>query len=77
MCPDWCAKDRAYWAAIVDRWCSNEWMEKHNIRRDCRLQMGGVPHHQGNRHLGAYAQTWVTLFIFISLFIRTLNSHYL
>jgi len=52
-------------------------MEKHNIRRDCRLQMGGVPHHQGNRHLGAYAQTWVTLFIFISLFIRTLNSHYL
>ena len=37
MCPDWCAKDRACWATIVDRWCSNEWMEKHNIRRDYRL----------------------------------------
>ena len=53
----------------MDRWLSEEWAEKHNIRRDCRLQMGGAPHHQGNRSLSAYAQTWVIFFVFSSLFI--------
>jgi hypothetical protein len=53
----------------MDRWLSDEWMEKHRIRRDCRLQMGGPAHHQGNRSLSAYAQTWVIFFVFLSLFI--------
>jgi hypothetical protein len=53
----------------VDRWLSKEWAEKHNIRWDYRLQMGGAPHHQGNRSLNTYAQTWVIFFVFSSLFI--------
>ena len=53
----------------MDRWLSEEWAEKHNIRRDCRLQMGGAPHHQGNLSLSAYARTWVIFFVFSSLFI--------
>ena len=69
QCPDWCARHRLCWEAIVDRWLSEEWAEKHNIHRDCRLQMGGAPHHQGNRSLSAYAQTWVIFFVFSSLFI--------
>ena len=69
QCPDWCARHRLCLEAIVDRWLSEEWAEKHNIRRDCRLQMGGAPHHQGNRSLSAYAQTWVIFFVFSSLFI--------
>jgi hypothetical protein len=39
----------------MDRWLSEEWAEKHNISRDYHLQMGGVPHHQGNQSLSAYA----------------------
>jgi hypothetical protein len=31
--------------------------------------MGGVPHHQGNWSLSAYAQTWVIFFVFSFLFI--------
>jgi hypothetical protein len=59
MCPDWCARHRVYWAAIVDKWLSKEWTERHNTRRECCLQMGGTPHHQGNRSLSAYAEKWV------------------
>jgi hypothetical protein len=39
----------------MERWLLKEWVEKHNIRRDCHLQMGGAPHHQGNQSLNAYA----------------------
>jgi hypothetical protein len=69
QCPDWRAKHRLCWEAIVDRWLSEEWAVKHNIRWDCRLQMGGAPHHQGNRSLSAYAQIWVIFFVFSSSFI--------
>lgn len=52
----------------MDRWLSEEWAEKHNIRRDYRLQMGGAAHHQGNKSLDAYAQTRVIILVFSSLF---------
>jgi hypothetical protein len=53
----------------MDRWLSEDWADKHNTRRDCHLQMGGAPHHQGNLSLDAYAERWVMIFVFSSLFI--------
>jgi hypothetical protein len=51
---------------IVDRWLSEEWTAQHAEAREARLQMPGVPHHQGNRNLAEYAQAWVreTLYVF-------------
>ena len=68
QCLDWYARHLLCWLAIVDRWLLEEWVEKHNIHRDCRLQMGGAPHHQGNWSLSMYAKTWVIIFVFSSLF---------
>jgi hypothetical protein len=50
---------------IVDRWLSEEWTAQHAEAREARLQMPGVPHHQGNRNLAEYAQAWVceTLYV--------------
>nr|CAB3470875.1 unnamed protein product [Digitaria exilis] len=43
---------------MVDKWCSPEWQERHNIHRDRRLKMAGPSHHQGSRDLTRYAKTW-------------------
>ena len=66
-CPEWCARHPLCWSGIVDRWLSPEWAEKSAIRRDCRLQMTGTPHHQGNQSLSQYASSWVIFFVFSSL----------
>ena len=59
FCPSWCQNHWDCWTAIVDKWLSDEWAEMHIVRRECRLQMPGVPHHQGNLSLDAYAARWV------------------
>jgi hypothetical protein len=49
--------------AVVQRWCSNEWGEAHNARRERRWMMQGPSHHQDSRSLDKYAEAWVnTLF---------------
>jgi hypothetical protein len=61
-CLDWGRSDMECWEAIVDRWLSEGWESQHDVRRDCRLQMVGPPHHQGNLCLDAYAERWVMIF---------------
>jgi hypothetical protein len=57
------------WEVIVDRWCSDAWLDIHNNAKDRRAQMVGVPHHQGSRNLAGYGQKWVCglLFFFHSI----------
>jgi hypothetical protein len=50
---------------MVDKWLDPEWIAQHKACRERRLQMIGVPHHQGNRSLNGYAQTWVRESIFL------------
>jgi hypothetical protein len=38
-----------------------DWHKKHEEARDRRLQMPGVPHHQGSRNLSKYAKPYVSL----------------
>ena len=75
-CPDWCKSDLECWEAIVDRWLSEDWADQHEVRRDCRLQMVGPPHHQGNLCLEAYGERWVMIFVFLSLFIYSNTQFY-
>lgn len=65
MVPQWCQSFPECWEMIVDRWLSEEWTAQHAEAREARLQMPGVPHHQGNRNLAEYAQAWVreTLYV--------------
>ena len=57
--PWWIANDYPCWEMIVDRWCSQEWVEMHEAARQRRLLMPGASHHQGNRNLKAYAARYV------------------
>ena len=57
--PWWIAIDYPCWEMIVDRWCSQEWLEMHEAARQRRL------HHQGNRNLKAYASRCVCEFIYL------------
>ena len=77
MCPTWCSSHLDCWTAIVDTWLSDEHYEKHATRRDCRLQMAGAPHHQGNLNLSAYAERWVHTLTLASNLINCNHSHYL
>lgn len=60
--PSWCNNHAEAWEKMVDRWCSPEWQERHNIHRDRRLKMAGPSHHQGSRDLTGYAKAWVSGF---------------
>jgi hypothetical protein len=59
VCPDWCGAYHNCWEDIVDKWLSEEAYAKHMERRECRLQMPGLPHHQGPQPLAQYAERWV------------------
>ena len=37
--PWWIANDYPCWEMIVDRWCSQEWLEMHEAARQRRLLM--------------------------------------
>jgi len=52
--PWWIANDYPCWEMIVDRWCSQKWLEMHEAARQQRLMMPGASHHQDNRNLKAY-----------------------
>jgi len=61
-------EDAAYpqcWEQMVDRWCSREWEETHNLCRERCLMMTGVAHHQDSRSLSGYTETWVRKFIYL------------
>ena len=45
----------------MDTWLDGDWQKKHEEARDRRLQMPGVPHHQGSRSLSKYAKAYVSL----------------
>ena len=57
--PWWIANDYPCWEMIVDRWCSQEWVEMHEAARQRRLLMPGASHFQGNRNLKVYAARYV------------------
>ncbi|CAO2190792.1 unnamed protein product, partial [Urochloa humidicola] len=44
--PWWIAGDIPSWTLIVDKWCSEGWVEMHESCRARRLKMPGPPHHQ-------------------------------
>ncbi|CAO2189346.1 unnamed protein product, partial [Urochloa humidicola] len=56
--PWWIAGDIPSWTLIVDKWCSEGWVEMHESCRARRLKMSGPPHHQGNRNLNQYRGAW-------------------
>jgi len=64
--PWWIANDYSCWKMIVDRWCSQEWLEMHEAARQRRLLMPSASHHQGNRNLKAYTARYVFELIFYS-----------
>lgn len=66
MIPYWCAAHRDCWVVIVDKWLSDDFAAQHDAYRERRLQMPGVPHHQGNRNLAGYAQAYVRQLNFYS-----------
>jgi hypothetical protein len=77
MVPHCCAHFPECWQQIVAKWLSDDWNALHQERRENRLTMAGVPHHQGNRNLTEYAQAWVrdfTCFVVIQL---CMISHHL
>ena len=47
------------WEALVDAWCSPQWLVEHQRAKDKRDQMEGVPHHQGSSNLFEYGDNWV------------------
>jgi hypothetical protein len=76
VCPDWCGAYHNCWEDIVDKWLSEEAYAKHMERRECRLQMPGLPHHRGPQPLAQYTERWV-YYLCYSFLILTLNFHYL
>ena len=62
---------------MVDKWLDPEWIAQHKACRERRLQMIGVPHHQGNRSLNGYAQTWVRESIFYYNVVCCMISNHL
>lgn len=57
--PWWLAGQDDAFNKIVDKWCSDEWLESHRSAKARREQMGGASHHQGNRNLAQYAAAYV------------------
>jgi hypothetical protein len=58
------------WEVIVDKWCTEAWKTAHNMAKDRRAQLVGVPHHQGNANIKQYGKKWVcALFSFSCPFI--------
>ena len=47
------------WEALVDEWCAPQWRVAHNIAKEKRLKMKGVPHHLGSVNLHGYGKNWV------------------
>ncbi|XP_044432031.1 uncharacterized protein [Triticum aestivum] len=56
--PRWCVDKMDCWEALVDVWCSPEWLVEQQSAKDKRDQMEGVPHHQGNSNLFEYGNNW-------------------
>ncbi|XP_020163963.1 uncharacterized protein [Aegilops tauschii subsp. strangulata] len=55
----WCVDKMDCWEALVDAWCSPEWLVEHQRAKDKRDQIEGVPHHQGSSNLFEYEDNWV------------------
>ena len=43
-----------YWEALVDEWCSPQWLAVHNKAKDKCAKIVGVPHDQGSSNLYEY-----------------------
>ncbi|XP_020181609.3 uncharacterized protein [Aegilops tauschii subsp. strangulata] len=57
--PRWGVDRLDCWEALVDEWCSPQWLSTHNNAKDRRGKMSGVPHHQGSVNLYQYGDNWV------------------
>jgi hypothetical protein len=58
------------WEMIVDKWCTEAWLTTHNVAKERRAQLVGVPHHQGNANIKQYAKKWVCVPCFLSSLIH-------
>ncbi|TVU01194.1 hypothetical protein EJB05_53353 [Eragrostis curvula] len=58
--PWWMATHRECWEVLVDRWCAEDWVERHEACRQRRLMMQGASHHQGSLSLSEYAARYAS-----------------
>ena len=57
--PWWLATQNDAFDKIVDKWCSEEWLESHRAGKAKRQKMPGKPHHQGSRNLAEFSAAYV------------------
>jgi hypothetical protein len=67
--PWWCADWPHVWRAIVNKWFEPDWEAKHLERREWRLKMAGLAHHQGPINLREFGRRWVRFFISLFRFV--------
>ncbi|PNT70765.1 hypothetical protein BRADI_2g17445v3 [Brachypodium distachyon] len=56
--PHWCVSHLNAWKALVDSWCSPEYVETHGLLRDRRLANPSGMHHQGSVNLHGYINNY-------------------
>ncbi|PNT71031.1 hypothetical protein BRADI_2g21955v3 [Brachypodium distachyon] len=56
--PNWCISHLNAWKALVDSWCSPEYMETHGLLRERRLANPSGMHHQGSVNLQGYINNY-------------------
>ncbi|TVU25197.1 hypothetical protein EJB05_27685, partial [Eragrostis curvula] len=58
--PWWMATHPDCWQVLVDKWCAEDWAERHEACRQHRLLMQGASHHQGSLSLSEYAARYAS-----------------
>ncbi|PNT76358.1 hypothetical protein BRADI_1g47417v3 [Brachypodium distachyon] len=56
--PHWCISHLNAWKALVDSWCSPEYVETHGLLRERRLANPSGMHHQGSVNLRGYIKNY-------------------
>ncbi|XP_024314613.1 uncharacterized protein LOC112270754 [Brachypodium distachyon] len=56
--PHWCVSHLNAWKALVDSWCSPEYVETHGLLRERRLANPSGMHHQGSVNLQDYINNY-------------------
>ncbi|PNT71868.1 hypothetical protein BRADI_2g36592v3 [Brachypodium distachyon] len=56
--PHWCVSHLNAWKALVDSWCSPEYVDTHGLLRERRLANPSGMHHQGSVNLQGYINNY-------------------
>ena len=74
--PWWLANKLPYWERMVDKWCSEGWVEIHNSHREWRLQMGRASHHQATiTSASTRLPGYVTSFLYSNAKFILISNH--